>query len=322
MTNEKMTEIGNRIKNLRKERNLSQEEVAKQLDVSRQAVTRWENGRTLPSSSHVLTLAELFGVSVESLTGEIETTGVKSVKNEENATKAVLTLEELKTEIRTELKRCSWAFWAFLLTVLFFVVCWFFDIHLGWHIYAWYYIERYYYVWTACFFVVMGGVLQKKRFVASIFSGCVLAVLAGQLIAIYTRSHSPLHFNKSWMAVIVFWNLAFIAGLWLEYRAKKAPRKLKTRVGLISVVLTFAVVSFWGFHSKYTYSKGAEDGYLAGYETGLQDAKTGEDTRAEQYLEDCIEYGDKYNISTSIMGTVRHKGFFQYWESGYNAGYR
>ena len=61
-------ELGSRIRALRTERQLSQELVAEQLHVSRQAVAKWESGASLPSTANLLALCELFGVSPEQLT--------------------------------------------------------------------------------------------------------------------------------------------------------------------------------------------------------------------------------------------------------------
>ena len=56
-----------KIVELRKAKGLSQEELAEQLGVSRQAVSRWELGQTLPDISNLLQLCELFGVSADYL---------------------------------------------------------------------------------------------------------------------------------------------------------------------------------------------------------------------------------------------------------------
>ena len=61
-------ELGSRIRALCTERQLSQELVAEQLHVSRQAVAKWESGASLPSTANLLALCELFGVSPEQLT--------------------------------------------------------------------------------------------------------------------------------------------------------------------------------------------------------------------------------------------------------------
>ena len=53
------TNLGNRIKNLRNERHLSQEYVAEQIGVSRQSVSKWESGVSRPSTGNLICLAEL-----------------------------------------------------------------------------------------------------------------------------------------------------------------------------------------------------------------------------------------------------------------------
>lgn len=55
---------------LRKEKRLSQIEVAEILGVSRQAISRWEVGAALPSTENLKRLAELYGVSVDALLNE------------------------------------------------------------------------------------------------------------------------------------------------------------------------------------------------------------------------------------------------------------
>ena len=51
----------------RKKSGLSQEKVAEQMGVSRQAVSRWETGTADPSTSNLIALAKLFGVPAEDL---------------------------------------------------------------------------------------------------------------------------------------------------------------------------------------------------------------------------------------------------------------
>ncbi len=57
--------IGERIKNLRKEQGLSQEDLAKQLFISRQAVSLWEKGESYPSIDNLLMLKKLYGISID-----------------------------------------------------------------------------------------------------------------------------------------------------------------------------------------------------------------------------------------------------------------
>lgn len=68
------TNLGNRIKNLRNERHLSQEYVAEQIGVSRQSVSKWESGISRPSTGNLICLAELFDVSLDAFTQETSDT--------------------------------------------------------------------------------------------------------------------------------------------------------------------------------------------------------------------------------------------------------
>lgn len=59
--------IGERIMALRKEKNISQTELAKRLNVSRQAVSKWEQGVSSPDTERLILLAEILGTEVEYL---------------------------------------------------------------------------------------------------------------------------------------------------------------------------------------------------------------------------------------------------------------
>lgn len=52
---------------LRRQKKYSQEQVAEALDVSRQAVAKWESGKTVPDLNKCMALAELYGVSLDDL---------------------------------------------------------------------------------------------------------------------------------------------------------------------------------------------------------------------------------------------------------------
>ena len=76
--------IGKRIALLRKEKGLTQEELANHMGVSPQAVSKWENDQTCPDISALPKLAELLGVTVdELLTGREELPAVRVLPPEE-----------------------------------------------------------------------------------------------------------------------------------------------------------------------------------------------------------------------------------------------
>ena len=59
--------IGNKIKNLRRQKNISQEVLAQYLGISFQAVSKWESGMTMPDITLIPALASFFGISTDEL---------------------------------------------------------------------------------------------------------------------------------------------------------------------------------------------------------------------------------------------------------------
>jgi transcriptional regulator with XRE-family HTH domain len=78
--------FGEKLQLLRKQKGMSQEQLASQLTVSRQAVSKWELDSSLPDTENVVQLSKLFEVSIDYLLfDEIESNGdIPAVK--ENAT--------------------------------------------------------------------------------------------------------------------------------------------------------------------------------------------------------------------------------------------
>ena len=59
--------FGERLYNLRKENNISQEELAELLDVSRQSISKWENDKAYPEMTRLLFISNYFGVTLDYL---------------------------------------------------------------------------------------------------------------------------------------------------------------------------------------------------------------------------------------------------------------
>lgn len=62
--------FGENLKNLRKQKGLSQEELAERLHVVRQTVSKWEKGLSVPDADLLIRIAEIFEVSVSALLGD------------------------------------------------------------------------------------------------------------------------------------------------------------------------------------------------------------------------------------------------------------
>ena len=76
--------LGEKIYELRTQNNLSQGDLANELNVSRQSISKWENGNSTPDLEKIVKLAEIFKVSLDEL-----------VKNEEKEEAIVNTTEQI-----------------------------------------------------------------------------------------------------------------------------------------------------------------------------------------------------------------------------------
>ena len=59
--------FGEKLQYLRKEQNWTQEQLADQIGISRQSLSKWELGAATPDTEHVVRLSRLFGVSTDTL---------------------------------------------------------------------------------------------------------------------------------------------------------------------------------------------------------------------------------------------------------------
>ena len=73
--------FGERLYELRNKNNLSQEELAEVLDVSRQSISKWENDKAYPEMTRLLFMSDYFDVSFDYLMR-----GIKKENNEEKVT--------------------------------------------------------------------------------------------------------------------------------------------------------------------------------------------------------------------------------------------
>ena len=64
--------LGERLYELRNKKNLSQEELAEVLDVSRQSISKWENDKAYPEMTRLLFMSDYFDVSLDYLMRGIE----------------------------------------------------------------------------------------------------------------------------------------------------------------------------------------------------------------------------------------------------------
>ena len=119
-------QTGQFIAKLRKERDLTQQELAEALNVTDKAVSRWETGRGLPDAESMLALSAFFGVTINELLLGKRNTGPETAKKEEaqlavNCLKASAGQKRMRTWIAvisaalllsviTTCAACSWLY--------------------------------------------------------------------------------------------------------------------------------------------------------------------------------------------------------------------
>ena len=122
--------IANRLLQLRKERGLSQEELADQLGISRQAVSKWERAEASPDTDNLICLAKLYNVSLDYLLqteDSIETIKTEQIKKEE--VKIVVDEDAKKPKVLNMLSGLI----PVLITITYFILGGVFNLwHPGW----------------------------------------------------------------------------------------------------------------------------------------------------------------------------------------------
>ena len=94
--------FSDRLYELRRQRGLSQEELANQIDVSRQTVSKWEIGDTVPDMDKLVALGEVFEISLDELVKGISLG--KQISKETDITQ-VLEDKVLTPENKTKAKK-------------------------------------------------------------------------------------------------------------------------------------------------------------------------------------------------------------------------
>lgn len=106
--------IGEKLFELRKAKNLSQEEVADKLNVTRQTVSKWETNQSTPDFDKIVPLCELFEIGTEELL-----TGKKAEESSKEEPEKILTREEIR---RKSAEVVSSSVLIYILAVAFFIV--------------------------------------------------------------------------------------------------------------------------------------------------------------------------------------------------------
>lgn len=103
-------ELNERLAQLRKEHGLSQNDLADQLKVSRQAVSRWEQGLAMPSSDNLIYLSRLYGITLDELIY-----GKEEIENEQAEEAEEISVPEETDSAKTQTRPWSKKWWVKIL---------------------------------------------------------------------------------------------------------------------------------------------------------------------------------------------------------------
>lgn len=81
--------FGQRLSRLRKEKDLTQNDIADRVGVTAQAVSKWENDQASPDIDMLLTLSDIFNISVDELLGKERTTGYVEEQSKKDIDKMI-----------------------------------------------------------------------------------------------------------------------------------------------------------------------------------------------------------------------------------------
>ena len=95
-----------RIKTIRKQAGYTQEQLAKELSVSRQTITNWETGRATPDENKLKAIADLFNISIDDLTNE-DTDIENAVADSDTTKNQKIEEENEKTEEKEEAQEAA-----------------------------------------------------------------------------------------------------------------------------------------------------------------------------------------------------------------------
>jgi len=317
--------VGDRIRFHRKENGLTQEALAEELDVTRQAVAKWENGKSSPSTANLMKMAELFNVSFRDLIQEREEPITREELDE--LRQNILGLKEEARERRAFIE----GLWKVVVSslaltggygaVLFSAQILLSSTAMSDYVLRWT-LENH--ILTVLYiYALIGTIGYGRRFGGIVFAGTILGVLLGSIFGALTVKLTEMHFNDGEIALIfcsiVFSVSALAEALVRQHREMQTVRK-KTVVGrvlgptLIVCLAVFTVIGADYSAHKISFERGALAGYRAGYEQGVSDRERGLPANSRKNNRSIPEnYRD---------GSSAYTGYMYYWPTGYHRGYK
>ena len=313
--------IGDKIRALRKEKGMTQDAIAEALDVTRQAVAKWESNQAAPSTTNIMKLAELFQVQFQDLLSQEEIPNAEIQKYIVKVAQA----EEKRKEKRAVAK----GFFTSGLKIsgcylVLFLLCWVIFHLIGAPDYIWSWSTGHYIFLVTYLYSVAGCLLYREKLGYYTLVGTAVGLILGNIVGSITPNNSVLRFNHGWIALLACIGAFSLCGIVVSFVKVERSQagdpltlsKKAKRISFGALSLCLAIFIIFGAGAsirRLAFDRGASTGYSAGFEQGLHDKENGLPS-------------DRSVPSSGIpegyrFGTSAYSGYMIYWPTGYQDGY-
>jgi transcriptional regulator with XRE-family HTH domain len=117
--------FGERLYELRKRKNISQEELAEMLDVSRQSISKWENDKAYPEMTRLLFMSEYFDVSLDYLMRGAASADTEETTIKYKSQKMLMIWNTFVSNLSGEQRKLLIALYVLLICVCIAILVWF-----------------------------------------------------------------------------------------------------------------------------------------------------------------------------------------------------
>lgn len=313
--------IGDKIKTLRKEKGMTQDAVAEALDVTRQAVAKWESNQAAPSTTNIMKLAEFFQVQFQDLLSQEEIPNAEIQKHIVKVAQA----EERRKEKRAVAK-------GFVISglkisgcyLVLFLLCWVIFHLIGAPDYIWSWSTAHYIFPVTYLYSLAGCLLYREKLGYYTLAGTAVGLILGNIAGSISSKNSLLHFNHGWIALLTCIAVFSLCGIVVSFiKTEKGKTgdhlthsKKSKRIAFATLSICLVLFIIFGAGAsirRLAFDRGASAGYNAGFEQGLHDKENGLPSDSS-VPSSGIPEGYRF-------GTSAYSGYMIYWPTGYQDGY-
>lgn len=308
--------IGEKIRQRRRGKGLTQDALANALEISRQAVAKWESGQSAPATENLLKLATLLEVPLEELAGPKEQPPSALEEYARRQLEQERKRQAAKAALWTELKGTG-AIAAGYLAV--YLACLAFFYLAGARSCVWGWMQSCHVLAVTCLVHLAFRLLGRRRAGRALLAGTLAAIPLANAAGLAVMERTLTGRNYGWVFYLaVLFAFCGLGWLWELRTAKEksaAPARRRRAAGAAlaaALSLLFLACVFLAVR-QIQYGLGAENGYRSGYAAGEADAGAGK-PRAPGLAADRFP-------ADYTFGSSAYKGYAVYWSSGYNDGY-